>query len=127
VSAKPNIISTIFDNLQYAGQYSKQTGWHCVDTGAADKSELIQFAFLPIKQNKFEVRFKAYGSIELYAAAELLCRQAHQKDITQLKNINIESTLAILNISKLKSHLVLMIKKNWRNLLEKVEKHANQV
>jgi len=124
VSEKPNIIFTVFNDLQYAGQYSKQAGWHCVDAGSADQSELIQFAFLPIKQNKFEVRFKAYGSIEVYAAAELLCREAYQKDVFQLKNIDTDSTLAILDIPKLKSHLIMMIEKGWNNLLEKVEEHV---
>lgn len=127
MSAKPNFISLVFNNLQYAGQYSKQAGWHCVDAGAADKSELIQFAFLPIKHNKFEVRFKAYGSIEIYAAAELLCREAHQKDILQLKNIDIDNIFTVLNIPQIKSHLILMIKKSWGNLLERAEEYVNKV
>ena len=117
-------VLAIYADIHFGGGYTPDDNLTAVRVGSDQNGDIVEFACCYTDNGLIRLRFKVYGSIELYAGAELLCRRAQDISIGQMDAINCAAVLATLKIPPKKAHLIELIAKAWEQLLTEVNRNA---
>lgn len=105
---------------QHAGGFdSEDSRWTIVQAGHVANRDVIELALLLKQQQIVQLRFKAYGCVEVYAAAEWLCQQCEGQHIEFLRSFHCEEDIKSLKFAATKQYIVLLLEKLVAEILRK--------
>ena len=114
---RPLLCQQLFLDMRHAGDYQDDGTWILVNQGQEANGEVLQLAARWQGDTLLALRFKAYGCVELYAAAELLCRRLPGKSRAVLLQFEVKNLLSALTLPRVKDHITLMVTHAWQDIL----------
>ena len=116
-----SLVTRLFSTLTFAGEYTAGERWHVIRDGDEQGRDVLELAWYLSHNDTLNIRFKAYGCVEIYAAAELLCRHVNALSKHELAQIKVQEILAPLELPNVKCHISHQVERLWLQLINELE------
>ena len=87
--------------------------------GNPGQSDVVQLQIIMDGTRITQARFKAHGAMTTIAAAEYLCRQVEQQELTSVAPLDGQAIKAALDLPSHRFNSALLIAQAWQQLVQK--------